>query len=210
IQVDERRRRDSESGRRRGRGAADLVTEGHRPRLDPLDPGLDADLLVVASGCEVTDVRVGDGEEHALTLELRVGPAQGTQEVRAPDLAPDEVMRMVHDTHLVGFSVPYAQGGDGAARGAHGCSRQMPSARARSREAGVMRYGEWRVRISPRAANASTSRSVTRGRRPRAAGVRAAAAPGTSTRSATSPVRTPAALASSASTCSSGTCASPT
>src|SRR5690606_15002948 len=186
------------------------VAERHGPRQYALDPGLDADLLVVASGCEVADVRIGDGQVHAVALELRVGPAQGTQEVRAADLAPDEVMRVVHDTHLVGFSVAHAQGGDDAAGHAHGCSRQMPSERARSRAAGVMRYGEWRVRTSARAANASTSRSATRGRRPREACARPPPAPGTSSRSATPPVRTPAAFASSASTCSSGTCASPT
>jgi hypothetical protein len=51
------------------------------------------------------DRRIGDGEHRAFLLQISVRQPNGPHQLGSADLAPDEIMSVVHDTHLVGFRV---------------------------------------------------------------------------------------------------------
>ncbi len=51
--------------------------------------------------------RLNHREGDVLALELGVRSAQGTNELGPPDLAPDQIVRVIHHLHLIGLGIPY-------------------------------------------------------------------------------------------------------
>src|SRR5688500_17288116 len=144
----------------------------------------------------ISNGRLRYRKRGAAPLELRIRETERADVIRSSDLAPYEVLGVVHHAHLIGFRVPHAELAD--VRGGHRSTR--PNATARSRALGVrMAFGGTR---SPFLANSATSRSVISFRLdpegPRQPRI-----------DAVSPVRTPAARASSPSRWSSVAWASP-
>jgi hypothetical protein len=65
---------------------------------------------VVVAGSRVESRReLRDGESDAGALHVGVAHAAGSDEVGPSDLAPHEIVRVIDDTHLVGFCVPNAK-----------------------------------------------------------------------------------------------------
>ena len=52
---------------------------------------------------------IGNGKNNAIPFELCVRLANRANEVRPPNLTPDQVIGMVHHAHLVGFCVAHTQ-----------------------------------------------------------------------------------------------------
>ena len=52
-------------------------------------------------------MRFDDRQRDALGLEVAVRRSAGAQEVGSSDLEPDEVVRAIHDAHLVRLGVPH-------------------------------------------------------------------------------------------------------
>ena len=78
------------------------------------DAGFDRDEVVVAGGGFVTAGGFNDGQVAVvLQLHLFVFEAELAEELDAADFGPDEVIGIVSDTHLVGFRIADAEGGDG-------------------------------------------------------------------------------------------------
>ena len=50
-----------------------------------------------------------DGESDILPLQLGVRSAKGSNEFRAADLTPDEIVGVIDDLHLVGLGVPHPE-----------------------------------------------------------------------------------------------------
>src|SRR6202020_2581718 len=76
------------------------------------DASLDSDEIVVAGGRFVAAGGFDDGEMAVvLQLHLLVLEAELTEEFDTANFAPDEVIGVVGDTHLVGFRVADAEGG---------------------------------------------------------------------------------------------------
>ncbi len=52
---------------------------------------------------------INNREGDSTSLEVGVGRADGADEIRSTHLAPDEVVRVIDDTHLVGLAIAYAK-----------------------------------------------------------------------------------------------------
>jgi UDP-2,3-diacylglucosamine hydrolase len=63
--------------------------------------------------------RLNNRQGDVLSLELGVRGAQSTNELGSADLAPDQIVRVIHHLHLIGFGVPYPEF-DGVSRAAIG------------------------------------------------------------------------------------------
>ncbi len=55
------------------------------------------------------NARLNHRESDVLALELGIRSAQSTNELCSPDLAPDQIVRVIHHLHLIGFGVPYSE-----------------------------------------------------------------------------------------------------
>ena len=71
--------------------------------------GADANHLVVARRGVKSRRQLRHGEADPGSFEVGVAHAARTDEVGAPDLAPDEIVRVVHDAHLIGLRVADAE-----------------------------------------------------------------------------------------------------
>jgi hypothetical protein len=83
--------------------------------------GFDEDLVVVASRRAIAAAGIDDGKDAVvIDLKLAVGEAERAKEFDAPDLKPYQVVGIVDDAHLVGFSIADANFCDDW----HSCSGQ--------------------------------------------------------------------------------------
>ena len=55
------------------------------------------------------EARFNHRERDILALELGVRSAQSANELSSPDLAPDQIVRVIHHLHLIGLGVPYPE-----------------------------------------------------------------------------------------------------
>src|ERR1051326_890365 len=86
-----------------------LVRELHQPASHLPDRRADQHLVVVAKRRAVAAADFRHDEELSAPLDLRVRNTGRAAEVRAADLEPDEVIRMMGDPHLVGLFVAHAR-----------------------------------------------------------------------------------------------------
>ena len=111
----------------------DLIVEPHAHGREQGPRRRDLQLVVVAGRLPVLAVRLDDRQREAVGLHLAIAPARLAQQIRASDLEPDEVVRVVHDAHLVGFGVPHAN----ARGGVRSVTGQRMAAGERARRAGL-------------------------------------------------------------------------
>ncbi len=132
IDGDECRMRRGEAGS--CLGMRDHVVEGHGARPHAHERGLDAYRVVEACRREVANGRLGDGKPIALRLEIGIATAQCAHELDAADLAPHEIVGVVHDAHTVRLGVTDAQLGRVRQRHSHPRPMREYAARRRPRE----------------------------------------------------------------------------
>ena len=89
------------------------VLERDLPRAHVGERRRDAHEIVVARAGVQADAVLRDGEADPPFLHFRVAHSVLAHEVGAADLAPDEVVGMIHHLHLVGFGVTDADVGGG-------------------------------------------------------------------------------------------------
>src|ERR1700722_7830324 len=98
-------------------GVADgshFIVEDHDACVGVFNPGLDDHFVVEPGGPLIAAVGLGHGEEYSVvTLHIAVVEAASFAEIDAAHFHPDEVVRIVHHTHLVSFGVAHAQAGFG-------------------------------------------------------------------------------------------------
>ena len=103
----------------RGRGEAlparhsrNIVCERHRSGFDIGDGRFDPYQVVVSRRRVKPQRRFRHGELHTTCFHRGVRHAALADKVRATDLAPDEIVRVIRDPHLVGFGVSHADFAD--------------------------------------------------------------------------------------------------
>ena len=72
------------------------------------DPTSDVEHIVVMGRCTITDRNVHDRKAMPFAFQVSIVDAEGAHVIGPCLLAPDEIVRMMCDTHLVGFGVPDA------------------------------------------------------------------------------------------------------
>src|SRR5207244_4647827 len=60
---------------------------------------------VVAAGGAVANADFGNGEVHALLLQLLVGQSRLAHQLRACAVEPDQIVGMIDHAHLIGFGI---------------------------------------------------------------------------------------------------------
>src|SRR2546422_4527904 len=88
----------------------DRVAERHASGRELAHPATDLYQVVVPGGGPVTHADFGDGEVHALLLELFVGQPRLAHQLGARAVDPDQVVGVVDHAHLVGLGIVDAQG----------------------------------------------------------------------------------------------------
>ena len=73
------------------------------------EASLHANPIVIARSRNVPHGGLGHGQTNTALLELAIAGAQRANQIGARDLAPDQIVRVIHDAHLIGFRVAYAQ-----------------------------------------------------------------------------------------------------
>src|SRR5439155_4656539 len=93
-------------------------------------PRTDLEQVVVVGRPSESGVGLDHRQPHAVLLQLAIGEAAPAEQVRASDLEPGEVLRVVGDAHLVGLRVahPDLRGGLDAQRQASSSRRAAASA----------------------------------------------------------------------------------
>ncbi len=86
-----------------------LVVESHQAARSLLDSRTDDDLVIVAKRNPVATADLDDDEKRSAAFDLGVGDAGGAAEVSAADLEPDDVVRMMRDSHLVSLGIADAR-----------------------------------------------------------------------------------------------------
>src|SRR5438477_436749 len=89
-------------------GAVHRVLEPDRRLPDARDARGDPENLVVACRRPVTAPALRDDQEYPALLEIAVGKAPLTEQLRAALFEIKEIVRVVHDAHLVGLAIPDA------------------------------------------------------------------------------------------------------
>ena len=54
-------------------------------------------------------IQLRDRKANAVALHVGVAHSSRPDEIGSADLTPDKIVRMVDDTHLIGFGVPHAK-----------------------------------------------------------------------------------------------------
>src|SRR6266516_1336184 len=121
IERDERRLAGGEQ--LAGRGALDRVAEGDAAGREVAHPAAHAHEIVVERRPAKAQARLGHRQEDARFLHRAIRVAGDAQVFGARPIEPDEIVRVVHHAHLVGFGIVDAQLDDGLGRrlgaGAH-------------------------------------------------------------------------------------------
>ena len=94
-------------------GMLDIVDKIHSARCDLTYPAADADEIIVPRGVTVAQPQIGHDQPNSGRLKFAIAEARLAQVFGPGDVQPDDVPRMVHDAHLVGFGIIDAYGGDG-------------------------------------------------------------------------------------------------
>src|SRR5207247_2062464 len=89
---------------RSGAPSTRRAEERPRRRQTP-QPAADSNHIIIARRLAVTDVHIGDGEVGALLLQLLVGHPAFAEVLRPRHVHPDEIVRVIHEPHLIGFGV---------------------------------------------------------------------------------------------------------
>src|SRR5439155_16163992 len=136
---------DRMAGHERLVAADDLIIEADADGSQQRRARPDFELIVVPGRTPVVAVRLDHRKLHALVFHGAITVASVAEPVRAANLEPYEVVRVIHDAHAVGLGIAHADvraadthgRGVGHARGVLGA----PDAAARS--ARVARSGSW-------------------------------------------------------------------
>jgi hypothetical protein len=91
-----------------GRSMGDDIVERQRTGLDLGQRRLDPNDVIVTRRGVTPHSRLRHGQGHPVPLELRVGAPEGPDVVGPSDFAPDEIIGVIHDPHLIGFRIPDA------------------------------------------------------------------------------------------------------
>src|SRR5688572_4761959 len=86
----------------------DRIPEDHPPRGQIPHPAAHSNHIIIARGLAVTDVNVGHGKIRPLLFQLLVGHAVRPQVLRAGHVHPDQIIRVIHEPHLIGLGVVHA------------------------------------------------------------------------------------------------------
>jgi hypothetical protein len=92
-----------------GDGVRDQIIEHHTTGARLSQARSNTNDVVVASGRVESRRQLGDGESDPGALHFGVAQAARSDEVGPSDFAPHEIVRVIDDTHLVGFGVPNAK-----------------------------------------------------------------------------------------------------
>src|SRR6266540_3935103 len=114
IERDERRFAGGEE--LAGGGALHRVAERHAAGREVAHPAAHAHEIVVERRPAEAQARLGHGQEDARLLHRAIGVAGDSQVLGARAIEPDEIVRVVHHAHLVGFGIVDAQLDDGLGR----------------------------------------------------------------------------------------------
>src|SRR6266496_1101918 len=114
IERDERRFAGGEE--LAGGGALHRVAERHAAGREVAHPAAHAHEIVVERRPAEAQARLGHGQEDARLLHRAIGVAGDAQVLGARAIEPDEIVRVVHHAHLVGFGIVDAQLDDGLGR----------------------------------------------------------------------------------------------
>lgn len=87
----------------------DDVPECKETGPDRFQRRFDPDEVVVPRGCMEPEHHLGHHKEDSPAFDVCVTHAVLPYEVRAANLAPDEIVRVVHHAHLVSLGVAHAQ-----------------------------------------------------------------------------------------------------
>src|SRR2546428_1116444 len=93
----------------------DAVTERDAHCGCALDPGTDAQKIVVARRRAVGAGGLDDRQENPILFEMAVVDAPRAHQLGPPDLEPDEMIRVMRDAHPVDLGVSYPHLNDIAA-----------------------------------------------------------------------------------------------
>lgn len=78
------------------------------------EPGFDFDLVVITRGAQIAAVDFGDSEQDSvLAFEIAIAETGLAAVIDTGHFHPNEVVGVVHDTHLVSLGIAYANSGDG-------------------------------------------------------------------------------------------------
>src|SRR5215471_13986932 len=76
--------------------------------VDAAEFGFDGDFIVIASGREIPAICLSHCEEGLfLPFEIPIAEAAFPAEIAAAGLHPDEVVRVIDHSHLIGFGVSH-------------------------------------------------------------------------------------------------------
>src|SRR6266446_10653642 len=109
------------------------VSENHPPRGEVPHPAADPNQIIIARRPAVADVHIRDGEIRPLLFQVLVGHPPLTEMFGARHIHPDEIVRVVHEAHLICFGVVHAvqhridYGGWGLGLGDWGTTRRKES-----------------------------------------------------------------------------------
>src|SRR5262245_59559946 len=97
-----------------GRAHTEFVVESDAYGCEKCGAGVDFELVVVPRRRQVAAECLDHGQLDALLLHVPVGPAVMAQPVGAAHFEPDQIVRVVGHTHLVGVGIAHAHstGGD--------------------------------------------------------------------------------------------------
>src|SRR5262245_26505845 len=114
LRVERRVHRVAAGQRRAVRHTNDLILEFHPHRRHDGTRRHDLQLVVVPGGQPIVAVHFDNRQREAVSFHLTIAPARETQQVGPANLEPHEIVRVVHDAHLVGFGVSNPKAADGA------------------------------------------------------------------------------------------------
>lgn len=86
----------------------DGIAEGYPAARRVADPAPNREDVVVPGGRSEPELRLYHGQPQAAFLQRPVAHSLLAHVCRARRLAPDEIIGMVGDAHLIGFRVPHA------------------------------------------------------------------------------------------------------
>ena len=91
-------------------GLGHLVGEADHARIRLLDPGADDHFFVVEGRRMIAARSFHHRQPDAVPgLHVAIADAGGAAVFDASDFHPDQVVRVVHDAHLVGFGIAHSQ-----------------------------------------------------------------------------------------------------
>src|SRR5262249_40810595 len=139
-----------------------LIVELHSDRRHDGGGRHNLELIVVPRRLAIFAVGFDDRQRKAVRFHLTIAPPGEAQQVGASDFEPHEVVRVVDDSHLIGFSVPNTNPAD-CATAVHRVGATERACIARALSSRVARSGSEAPKIAWPATRIRAPAATTRG-----------------------------------------------